>query len=225
MVTAAGAGRRLGGGTPKQFLHLAGVPLVERCIALFHDHPAVDDLVLTLPAAEVDERGAALQRCFPRLVAVIAGGEERQQSVAAALDLPLADGALIAIHDAARPLFDVTDLDPLLAVAEQTGAAAPAIPLADTIAAVDGEDRVVAYPERSCLRAVQTPQLFRFALIRDAHERARAKGEHYSDDTRIAAAAGHPVTLLAGLTTNLKITTRTDLTLAEALLAAREGEP
>ncbi len=199
--------------------------MVERCLALFHDHPAVDDLVLTLPAAEVGERGAALQRRFPRLVAAIAGGGERQQSVAAALDLPLADDALIAIHDAARPLFDAADLALLLAVAEETGAAAPATPLTDTIAAVDADGVITAYPERNPLRAVQTPQIFRFALIRDAHEQARAKGESYRDDTQVAAAAGHPAALLPGRPTNLKITTRADLALAEALLAARGRAP
>jgi len=193
--------------------------LVERCLALFQDHPAVDDLVLTLPEAEVTGRSPELRARFPKLVAVIAGGGERQQSVAAALDLPLADDALLAIHDAARPLFDPADLDPLLEAADQAGGAAPALPLTDTIAEVDDRDRLRAYPDRRHLRAIQTPQIFRYALIRDAH--ARARGEDHSDDTRVAFAAGHPVTLVPGRSTNLKITTRDDLALAEALLARR----
>jgi len=224
VVSAGGQGRRLGGETPKQFLPLAGVPLVERCLALFHDHPAVDDLVLTLPEAEVTGRGPALRDRFPKLAAVIAGGGERQQSVAAALDLPLADDALVAIHDAARPLFDPADLDALLEAADRDGGAAPATPLSDTIAEVDDHDRIRAYADRSHLRAIQTPQLFRSRLIRDAHAHARATGSTHSDDTQVATAAGHAVTLLPGRTTNLKITTRDDLALAEALLATGRAQ-
>jgi len=221
VVTAGGQGRRLGGETAKQFLPLAGVPLVERCLALFQNHPAVDDLVLTLPEAEVTGRGPALRDRFPKLAAVIAGGGERQQSVTAALGLPLADDALIAIHDAARPLFDPTDLDLLLETADRDGGAAPALPLSDTIAEVDDRDRLRAYPDRRRLRAIQTPQLFRFGIIRDAHAATQTGNQTYSDDTQVAAAAGHTVTLLPGRATNLKITTRDDLALAGALLAAR----
>jgi len=221
VVTAGGRGTRLGGETAKQFLPLAGVPLVERCLTLFHDHAAVDDLVLTLPEAEIEERSPALRARFPKLVAVIAGGRERQDSVAAALDLPLADDALIAIHDAARPLFNPTDLDLLLETADRDGGGAPALPLTDTIVEVDDRDRLRAYPDRRYLRAVQTPQIFHFGILRDAHEQARTGDETYSDDTQVAAAAGHTVTLLPGRATNLKITTRDDLALAEALLARR----
>ncbi|HBB40780.1 MAG: 2-C-methyl-D-erythritol 4-phosphate cytidylyltransferase [Nitrospirae bacterium CG_4_8_14_3_um_filter_70_85] len=222
VVTAGGQGTRLGGAVPKQFLPLAGIPLVERCLALFHDHPAVDDLVLTLPEAEVKRRAPALRSRFPKLVAVVAGGAERQESVAAALELPLAGDGLIAIHDAARPLFDPADLDGLLAAAERDGGAAPAVALTDTLATVDDRERVLAYPERASLRALQTPQLFHFALLLAAHARARAGGHTYSDDTQLAAAAGLAVTLVAGRATNLKITTRADLAVAAALLASRE---
>ncbi len=219
MVTAGGQGRRLGGETAKQFLPLAGVPLVERCLSLFHDLPAVDDLVLTLPPGEVEARAAAYRGRFPKLSAVIAGGAERQASVAAALALPLDGDALVAIHDAARPLFEPADLDALLATADRDGAAAPALPVSDTVVEVDGDARIRTYPDRSGLRAIQTPQVFRLGLIRSAHARARTHEELHSDDTRVTFAAGHPVTLLPGRATNLKITTRDDLALAEALLA------
>jgi len=193
---------------------------VERCLALFHDHPAVDDIVLTLPANEVERHAPTYRDRFPKLVAVIAGGKERQASVAAALDLPLADDALIAIHDAARPLFDPVDLDALLAVAERDGGGAPALPVTDTVAELDERGQLCAYPDRHHLRAIQTPQILRYGLIRAAHALARSHGESHSDDTCVAFAAGHPVTLLPGRATNLKITTRDDLALAEALLAA-----
>ncbi len=225
MVTAGGQGRRLGGRVPKQFLPLAGRPLVERCLALFHDHPAVDDLVLTLPAAAVAERGPELRRRFPRLAAVVPGGAERQDSVAAALEVALPEGALVAVHDAARPLFAAADLEPLLAAAAAVGAAAPAVAVSDTVAEVDPEGRVAAYPDRGRLRALQTPQVFRHRLLLEAHRAARAAGRRFSDDTQAVHAAGHPVALLPGRTTNLKITTGDDLALAEALLARAEAAP
>ncbi len=225
VVTAGGRGRRLGGETAKQFLPLTGVPLVERCLALFHDHPAVDDLVLTLPVNDIEQRGPRYRERFPKLSAVIAGGAERQASVAAALDLPLPDDALIAIHDAARPLFDPADLDALLEAADRDGGAAPALPLTDTVTEVNDRGQIHTYPDRRHLRAIQTPQIFRCDLIRTAHALARSRGESHSDDTQVAFTAGHPATLLPGRATNLKITTRDDLALAEALLAARGREP
>lgn len=224
-MTAGGVGGRFRATLPKQFLPLAGVPILERVLRLFQDHPAIDDILLTLPASHLVDHAAALQRRFPKLHRVLAGGETRQASVRIALDEPMAPSGLICIHDAVRPLVPPALLDALLAAAARDGGAAPALPLTDTVAETDGEGRVLRHLDRTHLRTLQTPQVFRYDLIHAAHQAAAAAPEEYTDDTAVATAAGCPVRLVPGDASNLKITTPADLILAAHLLALREGGP
>jgi len=224
-VTAGGVGRRFRASLPKQFLSLAGIPIVDRVLRLFQDHPAIDDILLTLPASHRADHAADLQVRYPKLCRVLAGGDTRQASVRIALAEPMAADGLVCIHDAVRPLVTAALLDALLAAAARDGGAAPALPLTDTVAEADGEDHVRRYVDRSPLRTLQTPQVFRYDLIRDAHEAAAAAPLEFTDDTAVAAATGCTIRLVPGDPSNVKITTPDDLVLAAHLLAMREERP
>jgi len=224
-VTAGGVGRRFRASLPKQFLPLAGIPIVDRVLRLFEDHPAIDDILLTLPGSHLADHAADLQERFPKMCRVMAGGDTRQASVRTALAEPMAPDGLVCIHDAVRPLVQAAMLDALLEAAARDGAAAPALPLTDTVAEADGEDRVLRYVDRRPLRALQTPQVFRYGLIHAAHQAAAAAPLDFTDDTAVAAAAGCTIRLVPGDPSNIKITTRDDLALAAHLLAMREERP
>jgi 2-C-methyl-D-erythritol 4-phosphate cytidylyltransferase len=225
VVTAGGIGRRFGAALPKQFAPLAGIPIIEHCLRLFEDHPAIDDIVLTLPATERDERAGDLQQRYPKLRRVVVGGKSRQASVRAALSEPMAPDGLICIHDAVRPLAQSALLDALLAAAARDGGAAPALAIAETVAEVDGADWLVDHLDRARLRTLQTPQIFRYDFISQAHRAAAEADREYTDDTAIATAAGYPVRLVPGDPANLKITTPADLALAGHWLAGRGDGP
>jgi 2-C-methyl-D-erythritol 4-phosphate cytidylyltransferase len=219
VVTAGGVGRRFGTALPKQFVPLAGIPVLEHTLRLFENHPAIDDIVLTLPAAERDRRAGDLQDRYPKLCCVIVGGTSRQASVRAALSEPMTADGLVCIHDAVRPLARSALLDALLAAAARDGGAAPALPIAETVAEVDGADWVARHVDRAPLRTLQTPQVFRYDLIVEAHRAAAEAAQEYTDDTAIAIATDCAVRLVPGDPTNLKITTPADLALAAHWLA------
>lgn len=223
-MTAGGIGRRIGGDIPKQFLPLLQIPILDRTLALFQNHSSVDDILLTLPSRWINTHAAPLRERYPKLANIVAGGDDRQASVYTALGEPAPPGSLVCIHDGVRPLFNPVMLDDLLAAAVSDGAAACAVPVTDTIAESTDTGRLIRHLDRHRLRALQTPQVFRLDLIRNAHAAAREAGEHYTDDTALAAAAGHSVRLLPGDPANIKITSQADLKIAEELLMARKDQ-
>ncbi|PPC96529.1 MAG: 2-C-methyl-D-erythritol 2,4-cyclodiphosphate synthase, partial [Methylocystis sp.] len=140
------------------------------------------------------------------------GGASRQESVRNGLEALATEGApdIVLIHDAARPFADAALIARAIEAAEIHGAAAPGVPLADTIKQIDAAGGVVATPDRAKLRAVQTPQSFRFDLIMEAHRAAAAGGRDYTDDAMIAEAAGVKVHIFEGDAANFKLTTQQD---------------
>ena len=207
IVVAAGSGRRFGGA--KQYAPLGGRRVLD----------------WSLDAARAGGRGVVLVvaptevgRPEPAADVVVAGGATRSGSVRAGLAAVPADAPRIVVHDAARPfappeLFDAV----LAAVAGGADGAVPGLPVADTIKQVDAAGRVVHTPARASLVAVQTPQAFRAAALRDAHARA-AEG---TDDAQLVEAAGGTVVVVPGRADNRKLTEADDLAWAESRLAGR----
>lgn len=214
IVPAAGRGERLGSGRPKAMQLLGGEPLLVRAVRGGLASGVVDAVVVAAPAELLDEVGALLAAEAPRLT-VVAGGAERRDSVAAALRSTPPDVDTVLVHDAARCL---TPPEVFTAVATElaAGAAAvvPVVPLADTVKLVDG-DHVVETPDRSALRAVQTPQGFRREVLERAH--ATVTGE-VTDDASMVELLGVPVRVVPGHPEAFKITRQVDLLLAEAVL-------
>ncbi len=230
VVVAAGRGARLGAERPKQYLPCAGEPLLARTLeALVASWPfsAVTVAIHPDDRALYDEALGHLSETVRAAIGPPAtGGEKRQQSVLAGLEqLAPAEPELVLIHDAARPFPSRALVARAVEAAEAHGAAAPGTPLSDTVKQVDGEGKVLATPARAGLRAVQTPQAFRFPLILAAHRRAAAEGvSDLTDDVAVAEWAGAPAFVFEGDPMNFKVTTTQDLRAAEARLIGAAGE-
>jgi 2-C-methyl-D-erythritol 4-phosphate cytidylyltransferase / 2-C-methyl-D-erythritol 2,4-cyclodiphosphate synthase len=224
LVVAAGRGVRLGADRPKQYLNCAGRPLIVHTLeALAASFPfsAVMVVIRADDRALYDDAVMQLTGSAAALGPPAIGGATRQQSVLAGLEaLAAAELDIVLIHDAARPFPSVDLVGRAIEAAERHGAAAPGTAMSDTVKQVDVDGRVLATPPRSALRAVQTPQAFRFPLILAAHRRAAAGAGDLTDDVAVAEWAGAPAYVFEGDPANVKVTTMQDLEAAEARLTA-----
>jgi 2-C-methyl-D-erythritol 4-phosphate cytidylyltransferase len=216
LVPAAGAGVRLGPGGPKALRLLGGEPLLVHAVRRIAAAPSVHTVVVAAPAAEVDAVRRLLDPVAP--VLVVAGGVERQASVANALAAVPPGPAIVLVHDAARALTPPALVE-AVAAAVRAGhrAVIPVLPVIDTIKQVDADGVVLGTVDRSALRAVQTPQGFRREVLTAAHA---AAGDPLTDDAGLVEQQGVPVFCVPGSEYALKVTRPFDLTLAEQLLAA-----
>lgn len=224
IVLAAGRGERLGANVPKAFVCLAGRSLVARSIEALTAVPEIDLVVPVLPADELERwaRQATERLTSPRLAAPVAGGAQRQDSMAAGLAALPDDVAFVAVHDAARPLVRPADVSRVIAVARAHGAALLVGPISDTVKRVCG-DVVEATLERATLRSAQTPQVARIDWLREGIAKAQADGVIATDDAQLLERLGLPVHVVEGDPGNRKITHADDLAAAEAELR-RRGE-
>jgi 2-C-methyl-D-erythritol 4-phosphate cytidylyltransferase len=220
VVPAAGSGERLAAGLPKAFVHVGTKTLLEWTLTGLRESGVVDAVVVAVPADRTDQAKLILGGAAD----VVAGGPDRAESVRLAL---AAAGTpdWVLVHDAARPL---TPPDVIVRVVDalRSGhdAVVPAVPLSDTVKAVDANNVVIATPQRSGLRAVQTPQGFRTELLLRAFERAldRADCQGCTDDASMVELLGAPVQVVEGDPLAFKITTPLDLLLARAIIG---GQP
>jgi 2-C-methyl-D-erythritol 4-phosphate cytidylyltransferase/2-C-methyl-D-erythritol 2,4-cyclodiphosphate synthase len=227
IVVAAGRGARFGGAIPKQYMPCAGRPLLchtLEALTAAHEYCAVT-IVIHRDDREFYE--AALRQLSARAAAKLTppafGGETRQQSVRNGLQAQAeARPEIVLIHDGARPFPSGKLISRAIEAARIHGAAVPATRLTDTVKQVDAEGRILASPERASLRAVQTPQAFRFDWILEAHDKA-ARAD-LTDDAAVAEAAGHATFVFEGDPDNAKVTTMQDLREAEARLTSRATE-
>ena len=217
VVVAAGSSRRMEG-VDKMFAPLAGKALLAHVLRVFQDCPLVDEVVVVVGAAGL-ERGRELVKTegFSKVVALCLGGERRQDSVAHGLR-QLEDCRWVVIHDGARPCVTADLIERGLDEAGQTGAAIPAVPLKETLKVVDEELVIRDTPKRGNLWLAQTPQVFRFDIMIQAHQRVKYE---VTDDAAMAEALGHRVRLYMGSYGNVKVTTPEDLALAEIILRER----
>jgi len=205
-------------GVDKIFAAVAGKPVLWHVLQIFQGCGVVDQAVVVLNEASI-ERGLRLveEGRFSKVVAVCAGGERRQDSVAEGLKR--LDGcSWVVIHDGARPCLAVELVERGLEEARQTGAAIAAVPLKETVKVVDSEGVIASTPRREYLWAAQTPQIFRFDLIAEAH---RMVNGEVTDDASLVEAMGHKVKVYMGSYDNIKVTTPEDLALAETILRMR----
>lgn len=221
VILGGGSGRRMEADQNKVFLPLRGVPAIARAIAPFTGLCA--GAVVVAAAAEVEEMRGVIARCgLDRFVLrVVPGGAERQDSVRCGLDALPGDAECVLIHDGARALVTEDVIRRAIESVEKCGSGIASVPVSDTIKRAAPDGRVLETPERAALYAMQTPQAFRVELIRQAHDAARRDGFLGTDDASLLEHAGLPVYLCEGSRENLKLTTPTDLMLAELILAAR----
>ncbi|MBI2875914.1 MAG: 2-C-methyl-D-erythritol 4-phosphate cytidylyltransferase [Candidatus Tectomicrobia bacterium] len=220
LVPAAGSGRRLGGEVPKQFCALQGKPVLVHTLQRLQGAPGIEGIYLIVPPAEVAycQRELVIGYGLDKVVAVVEGGPERQDSVYRGLCRVEGQPELVLVHDGVRPFVSARLLEETLAAAERFGAAIAALPCTDTIKEVDGGGTVCRTLDRKRLWQVQTPQAFRFSLFHEVLERARAEGFQATDEAALVEWAGHPVRVVSGEPYNLKVTVPADLPWAEWLL-------
>lgn len=226
VVLAGGRGSRMGAAVPKQFLTLAGKPMLWHALRAFSESP-VEQLVLVVPPGEEEHcREEYVSRWgFQKIIAVVPGGKERYNSVFAGLTALRDSGCqIVAIHDGARPLITPELIVRSCEAAEAHGACVPAVPVKDTIKAADGEGFAEATLPREKLWAVQTPQTFRYALCMDAYTAMLGEREAQSgitDDAMVVERFSQVrIKLVMGDYRNLKVTTPEDMLAAEAYLSA-----
>jgi len=215
VIPAGGVGARLGRRTPKQFLTLAGAPILVATVRHFARHPRVNGIVVAAPASHVEHARRVLGRLRGASIAVVVGGDTRQESVSRGLAVVSADTKLVVVHDAVRPFITASLIDAVLVAAGATGAAICAVPIAETVKRVSN-GAVTGTLDRSELVAVQTPQAFRVDLLREAHDKARRDGVTGTDDAMLVERLGQEVHVVPGLAENIKITTPVDLRRARA---------
>jgi len=217
VITAAGSSQRMGG-ADKMFALLGEKPLLVRVVDVFQSCNVIDQIVLVVNKENLEKyQQLVTEHEWPKITDVCPGGERRQDSVAAGLSR-LSDCTWVVIHDGARPLVTEDLIHRGLAEAQETGVAAAAVPVTDTIK-IAGDDRLVKYtPPRDNLWAVQTPQVFRFDIITKAY---RLISDDVTDDAALVEKLDYRVKLYMGSYDNIKITTPFDLALAEILWQKR----
>ena len=219
VIVAAGSASRMGG-IDKVMAPLGGEPMILRTVRAFEDCEAVKEIVIV---TREDLMGPIAELCsgFTKIRSVVQGGSSRQESVKLGLLAFSKEVRLAAVHDGARPLVSGELIDKVIRAAHSYGAAAPAIPVKDTIKVFEG-GFIAATPDRSTLRAVQTPQVMDRDLLLGALEKAEQEGTALTDDCSAVEHIGMRVRLVEGEERNLKVTTPLDLKIAELLLEEKK---
>ena len=216
IIVAGGSGRRMGGALPKQFMMLDNEPILARSINRIHEALPAAEIVVVLAEAHVELWKNIAARFDVARHKIALGGKERFHSVKSGL-AALSEGIrTIAIHDAVRPLASKKLIIKLLLAAEKRVAVIPAVAPIDSYRIVEGDDSRII--DRSALRMVQTPQVFHAEALRAAYEQPFSST--FTDDASVMEAAGHKVTLVEGERENIKITTPSDMLIAEAIINA-----
>ena len=226
VVPAGGTGKRMGAGTPKQFLMLDGVPMMLHALRVLERAPGVTEVILVVPR---EERERALNEVVERyglkkVLKVVPGGATRQESVQHGLNEVDEDVEIVVVHDAVRPFITGDRIERSIEAARKHGGAIVAVPMKDTPKQA-GPDRLIQRTlDRTDLWLAQTPQTFRRALVVEAYRTAAIAHVHATDDAALVERLGHQVAIVEGSWENIKITAPEDMILAEAILAARKGQ-
>lgn len=215
VIVAAGSASRMGG-IDKVMAQLGGEPMIARTVRAFQQCSAIAEIVI-VTREDLIRPISALCRDLDKVKAVVAGGASRQESVHLGLNALSKEMKLAAIHDGARPLITEAVIDRAVRAAHSYGAAAPAVPVKDTIKVVKG-GLVLATPDRATLQAVQTPQVFDFDVLRGALQKAEDDKAAVTDDCSAVERMGMSIKIVEGDERNLKVTTPMDLKIAEMLL-------
>ncbi len=214
VIVAAGESERMDG-IDKVMAPLGGRPVITHVLDTFQKSGKIDQIIVVMNAKNIEEaKKLVAQEKYTKVTDIVTGGRRRQDSVIEGLK-KLKACEWVIIHDGARPLMPADLIDKGLDAAKETGAAAPAVPVTDTIKFVKGSDIVLQTLPRQNLRAVQTPQVFRYDVVQNTYK--YTPGD-YTDDAALVEKAGFKVKLFPGAINNIKITTPDDLAIAEVLL-------
>ncbi|MGQ0811806.1 MAG: 2-C-methyl-D-erythritol 4-phosphate cytidylyltransferase [Nitrospiraceae bacterium] len=223
LVPAAGRGLRMGGKVPKQFLSLGGLPLLVHSLRVLNASSAIHGIIVAVPASECDYCLSQIVAAhgFTKVTKVMAGGEQRQDSVRLALTEVAPETELVLVHDAVRPFLTERMVQEVLDSAAKQGAAIVAIPIRDTVKRIGADAAIEETVDRALLWLAQTPQAFRREWLEAAHRKAELEGIHATDDAHLVELLGRRVAVVEGSGENIKVTRPEDMIIGEAILAAR----
>ena len=219
IIVAAGSGSRFNSETPKQFLDLAGKPVVVHAIERFASAPSVDSIVVVLSSENVTRLGPG---GFSKPLKVVTDGATRAESVLNGLNAVDPDTQIVAVHDGARPFVSVDEIEHTIEKAKSMGAACLVASVTDTIKSVSGDD-ISGTLDRSKLRRALTPQVFKIEVLRRAFELGELT-DSVTDECYLVEKLGHPVAFVEGASRNIKITHPDDMPLAEAIVRTFDDE-
>lgn len=218
IVLAAGQGKRMKAGKNKQFIELEGKPVILHTLTVFEEDPNCEEIKLVINEREKDIFKELLSlNPIKKIKEIVPGGEERQDSVYNGLNA-IRSAEIVLVHDGARPFISHTVIRNLVEKASAEGAAIVGVPVKDTIKRVSKEGIVEETVERSSLWSIQTPQAFRYPILKEAHEKAKAENYMGTDEASLVERIHVPVHIVEGEYENFKLTTPDDLILAKAFL-------
>lgn len=220
IIVAAGMGKRMKSNINKQYLLLKEKPIVAYTIEKFENNKHVDEIVVVTREEEMDYcRVNVVEKYnFKKVREIIAGGEERQDSVYNGLKSINKNSKIVLIHDGVRPFIKDIEINEIIKQTINYKACVTGVKVKDTIKVIDGENNIVDTPDRSTLWAVHTPQAFSYELILDAHKKCKQEKLLVTDDSMLVEKLGFKVKMLEGSYDNIKITTPEDLYIAESIL-------
>jgi 2-C-methyl-D-erythritol 4-phosphate cytidylyltransferase len=219
IIAAAGAGTRMASDRPKQFLLLAGKPVIFHTLQVFEECDSIDEVILVLPAAESAGFLSLTGKYGVRKLArVVPGGATRADSVKRGLlAIRAATADIVAVHDGVRPFVTADEISRTIAAAKSDGAAILVAPVTDTIKEIS-DASVLRSLDRGVLRRALTPQCFQYELLREAYQHADVNDPSLTDESALVEQLGRPVSIVEGSARNIKITTAEDLLIAETIL-------
>jgi 2-C-methyl-D-erythritol 4-phosphate cytidylyltransferase len=221
IIVAAGAGIRFGTRIPKQFIALGGRPVLAWSLEAFERSSLISELIVVAPPADEVSAIEITRKWVHKVpVKVVPGGATRQESVKSGLDAVDADLKWVAVHDAARPLVALSQIEAVCFLAQEVGAAVLAIPVRDTVKVVDEDGLIIRSQDRIRLYLAQTPQVCRKEDLRLAYKLAEDKDIRATDEAGLLEVSGVAVGVVEGSSSNFKITTQEDLKMAEALITS-----
>ena len=218
IIPAAGEGTRMRSSSPKQFLSLAGVPILIHTLRKFARCPLIGSAIVPMRKSDISSFQTVIQKeGLSQFARLVPGGIHRQDSVFSGFQEVDPATEVVVVHDAVRPFVDLALIEAVIQEARTSGAAILAVPCTDTVKQIE-RNIVVATLPRDKIVLVQTPQAFRYALLKEGLERAHAEGFYATDEACLVERQGYPVKVLRGSETNIKITKPADLPLAELLI-------
>jgi 2-C-methyl-D-erythritol 4-phosphate cytidylyltransferase len=226
IIPGAGTGERMGPGRAKQFMELEGRPILALTLEKFQACPVIDGIVLVVPLEDIEfcEREIVEKYDLNKVKRLIAGGERRQDSVRFGIEASAGEYGLVLIHDGVRPFIPAGLIEEVVSAARTHPAVITALPVRETLKEVEEDGSVIKSLDRRRIRAVQTPQAFRYEDIMRAHQKAREESwEEATDDAMMVERMGIPVKVVVGSEYNIKITTPHDLEIARFLFERTMG--
>lgn len=227
IIPAGGMGRRMGNGIPKQYLPLAGIPIIVHTLKAFQQSPVVDEIFLVVPEGDIPEvRQEIIDKYgLSKVGLVLPGGKERQDSVRNALYHVTDEHGIVVVHDGVRPFVSGDLIGRAVEAAREFSAVTVGVPVKDTVKEVTAAGWVKKTVKRDGLWLTQTPQAFHRPIIVAAYEKAAADGFYGTDDASLVERTGIAVLMIPGESDNIKVTTPEDLLLGDLVLLRASGEP